>query len=216
MDPQYPTTAILGTVLLVPAQEHATTVECGQEVLQCVAKFCSCPPQIEYGFYSRCSGIIGDEISYTCRPGYSFIGNSSIHRRCSGGVWSGRSPTCRKITCGLLSQPTFGATVQYHTSNGSILALYECTSGYHLVGSSTRTCTSDDTWTGRAPTCIRNLCRCPPSPANGYTRECVDSGTVVSYHCISGYRLVGNNRRTCLSMGNDWSGSAPSCQKSKT
>ena len=37
-DPQYPTTAILGTVLLVPAQEHVTLVECGQEVLQYVAK----------------------------------------------------------------------------------------------------------------------------------------------------------------------------------
>jgi hypothetical protein len=48
-DPQYPTTAILGTVLLVPAQEHATTVECGQEVLQYVAKVVTVPQPHEMG-----------------------------------------------------------------------------------------------------------------------------------------------------------------------
>ena len=44
--------------------------------------------------------------------------------------------------------------VDYETTLGST-ATYTCNTGYQLDGDSTRTCQSDETWSGSAPTCTR-------------------------------------------------------------
>ena len=50
--------------------------------------------------------------------------------------------------------------VNYETQEGSTttqesLATYICNTGYQLNGTSSRTCQSDGTWSGSAPTCTR-------------------------------------------------------------
>ena len=52
------------------------------------------------------------------------------------------------------------------------------------------------------------------SVSNGYVSPGASSysrGSTVTYHCNSGYRLVGSSTRSCGSNGR-WSGSSPSCQ----
>ncbi len=37
--------------------------------------------------------------------------------------------------------------------NGRVSATYTCSTGYTLIGSSTRTCQTNEQWSGNAPTC---------------------------------------------------------------
>ena len=55
-------------------------------------------------------------------------------------------------TCNSPSSPSNGRVyVNYHDVGGR--ATYSCNSGFRLVGSSTRTCLSDGSWSGSQPTC---------------------------------------------------------------
>ena len=104
--------------------------------------------------------------------------------------------------------------------------------GYTLSGGSTRTCQSDGTWSGSAPTCERESacfqcmykpckalapsvsCGSPPSIFNGSpgTPTSTMVGGTVTYSCDPGYIMSdsANNLVTCLSIG-QWS-APPSCQ----
>ena len=50
------------------------------------------------------------------------------------------------------------ATITTTTFNST--AIYSCDTGYTLNGGSTRTCQSDRTWSGSAPTCEGELDNC--------------------------------------------------------
>ena len=58
------------------------------------------------------------------------------------------------IDCGELDGPADG---RVDTSQGSLLgaeAIYTCGPSFRLVGTSSRVCQEDETWSGEAPTCI--------------------------------------------------------------
>ena len=57
------------------------------------------------------------------------------------------------VTCPDLDDPADGS-VNYLVAVGST-AEYACNEGFELVGTNTRTCQSDGTWSGEAPTCQR-------------------------------------------------------------
>ena len=61
-------------------------------------------------------------------------------------------------------------------------------------------------------------CSCPQSPTNGYTTACTrpEQGSLVTYKCYFGYKLVGGDKtRRCLPSGH-WSGFAPSCSQTSS
>ena len=61
------------------------------------------------------------------------------------------------MDCGPLSDPTNGQVNFTATTEGSV-ATYACTStGYYLLGNSTRTCQADGQWSGNMPSCNRKL-----------------------------------------------------------
>ena len=61
--------------------------------------------------------------------------------------------TAISAECPYLVDPDNG-NVDYQTQEGST-ATYTCDTGYQLDGTPTRTCQSDGTWSGSAPTCTR-------------------------------------------------------------
>ena len=119
------------------------------------------------------------EATYSCDTGFSLVDNST--RTCTGdgsstnGSFDGEAPTCEGecikiaklcsnilytvITCSPLSDPSNG-TVAYNVESlefGS-QAIYNCITGFFLVGNTIRTCTGDGSNTtgyfdGEAPTC---------------------------------------------------------------
>ena len=115
------------------------------------------------------------------------------------------------VLCRDLTPPSNGRVVQRGNRPGDV-ATYSCITNYVLSGSETRTCQSDGSWSGDAPTCTPIVCSNLPSPANG--QVVISSllvGSRATYTCSSGYVLVGEESRTCQSDGN-WSGRAPICR----
>ncbi|XP_064399465.1 CUB and sushi domain-containing protein 3-like isoform X2 [Halichondria panicea] len=152
----------------------------------------------------------GGRCTYSCNTGYRLSGSSS--RTCSSsGSWSGSNPSCRRISCPTLNNPSNGrvsVSSYFFGSRGT----YSCNTGYGLSGSSSRTCLSSGSWSGSNPSCQR-ICPTLNNPSNG--RVSVSSyfrrGTG-TYSCNTGYGLSGSSYRTCSSSGS-WSGSNPSCQR---
>ena len=154
----------------------------------------------------------GDRAIYTCNSNYDLVGDPS--RTCQNdGEWSGSAPTCARVTCPNLSNPANGqVTFSFGVSVGST-ATYTCTSGYVIVGESTRVCQGDGSWSGRAPICSIVKCGGLSNPSNGQVSITNDTpGGTATYTCNSGYTLVGLETRTCQNNG-EWSGSAPTCTR---
>ena len=130
-----------------------------------------------HGSISEIFNYGGGRVYYRCNSGYRLFG--SPYRTCQlSGTWSGSRPTCiskqlnclfidiyrlrsnfqyRNIvyaeTCSFLSYPNHGrVSVTTHDVGGR--AIYTCDSGFRLVGSLTRTCLSDGSWSGSQPLCI--------------------------------------------------------------
>lgn len=71
-----------------------------------------------------------------------------------GGVWSGKSPTCKYIDCGSPPNIDFG---QYSLKNGTStvasIAEYTCIEDYWLSGEVYLKCTREGKWSADAPSC---------------------------------------------------------------
>jgi hypothetical protein len=92
------------------------------------------------------------DIDYGCYPGYKLVGNRT--RTClPNSVWSGREPTCKRITC-----PCPSSLVNGYTSgcsgNGTEVRYY-CNSGYRVVGEYLALCNGDGQWSHRTPICVK-------------------------------------------------------------
>ena len=88
---------------------------------------------------------------------------------------------------------------------------YSCNSGYLLVGEQSRQCQANSKWSGVLPTCSPVDCQDPGTPANGDRMLVSTTFTAtVFYSCRLGYKMVGDQRRTCQASGN-WSGALPVC-----
>ncbi len=96
-------------------------------------------------------------------------------------------PTCMTaVMCPLLPAPANGDVAISSLLAGGT-AQYECDVGYALMGGATRTCQSDGTWSGSAPTCaaVANPCTsmpcqhggvCTPGAGNTFTCSCAGTG----------------------------------------
>ena len=186
--------------------------------------------------------------NYSCDTGYILYGD--MNRTCqSNGTWSGSAPTCEgrfldimslysslseliAVDCGDLTPPSNGSVAFTFTTFGNeSIANYSCDTGYILYGDMNRTCQSNGTWSGSAPTCegrfldIMSLysslseliavdCGDLTPPSNGsvaFTFTTFGNGSIANYSCDTGYILYGDMNRTCQSNGT-WSGSAPTCE----
>ena len=57
------------------------------------------------------------------------------------------------MDCGSLTDPANGQVDLTSGTTFGQIATYSCSTGYNLVGDSTRTCQATGEWSGSAPTC---------------------------------------------------------------
>ncbi len=181
----------------------------------CVPVSCGGLSNPSNGWVSAPSTGYGSTASYGCQSGYTRSGSAT--RTCqANGNWSSTAPICVPVSCGGLSSPSNGSVSTPDTNYGGT-ASYSCQSGYELNGSSTRTCQSNGSWSGSAPTCDAPECTGSCQALSGITFGSVQNpsprtcGSTATYTCQNGYELHGNTSRTCQANG-QWSGSTPTCQ----
>lgn len=171
-----------------------------------------CPklPAPQYGSVSISGLRVGSTATYECNDGFTLVGATT--RRClSTGHWSGGAPSCQSISCPKLFAPYYGSVSTNGQQPGSI-ATYRCSSGFLLVGESTRRCLTSGHWSGKAPVCQPIKCPRLTLVLNGrITATGRRVGSTATHVCFDGFVLVGNSVRTCLNTG-VWSGEKPSCQ----
>jgi len=94
----------------------------------------------------------GDIIDFSCLPGFKLIGEDSSFCN-STGQWSKESPSCQIKDCGNLTDPINGTVSHSDGTSFNQSAYYNCSEGYRLNGTDTRTCNVSGNWTFEAPTC---------------------------------------------------------------
>ncbi|KAK8721900.1 hypothetical protein OTU49_012628 [Cherax quadricarinatus] len=153
----------------------------------------------------------GDTATFSCDSGYSIQGLKTVS--CTlGGVWSGATPTCKFIDCGVPEDLRDGRmTLVNGTTYLGSAARYECGPDFWLHGPEERICLEDSHWSDVAPVCDLVSCEEPQVPDGGYvTGYSFDVHEEVEYHCESGHYLTGDSIRVCTRSG-DWSGDIPTC-----
>nr|BAU69617.1 C2fB2 [Sphyrna zygaena] len=167
-------------------------------------------------------GAVGSILKYVCPFGsYPYPVSSRICR--TNGQWSFmrnpqwqiiRNAGCRAFKCPapLIEEGTFLPKSTLYSAGDSVS--FECTDGYKLLGSESRTCLINGRWNGTTAVCEDGLDTCPnPGIPAGSVKSGTNYGTgdKVKYICLNNLALIGSKERICLETG-EWSGSEPVCQ----
>ncbi|GIX93388.1 hypothetical protein CDAR_475731 [Caerostris darwini] len=109
----------------------------------------------------RCApGSVGDTCVFGCDDNYVLRGQRTLTCDTTG-HWSGQQPRCERGEvergfCSILSPPPHGLFEECDNSVGGRCVI-DCEQGYLRTGSRTRTCLSNGSWSGYAPTCTRRV-----------------------------------------------------------
>ncbi|XP_058878367.1 CUB and sushi domain-containing protein 3 isoform X1 [Acipenser ruthenus] len=179
----------------------------------CNAVTCLAPPPISNGILEGISFEWGTSVSYSCSPGYE-LSFPAILTCVGNGTWSGEVPQCLPKFCGDPGVPREGMREGRSFIYQSEVS-FSCNPPFLLVGSNTRICQADGTWSGSQPRCIeptRTTCENPGVPRHGYQNKTLgfQVGSVVQFHCERGYLLQGSTTRVCL-PDLTWSGVQTEC-----
>lgn len=188
----------------------------GQEP-SCETVTCSEPPRIIHathdGYDETSLYPAGRQVTYTCITGYRQNGG---HPRamCNGeGEWVGLSSfSCAPVNCEFPIDIKDGWR-EGHSFEYKNEIVYKCKQGYKLQGSSVLTCEADGKWAGIFPKCIPVECPHLSFPEHGMIIGSGNAyGTVLSFHCMNGFKLTGSIERRCQENG-QWSGTDVSCKE---
>ncbi|XP_070252747.1 complement receptor type 1 isoform X2 [Myotis yumanensis] len=222
-----------GFVMKGPSSVRCKAQNRWEPELPSCSPVCQRPPEILHGQHSpsdKDSFPPGQEVLYSCEPGYDLRGAASL--RCTPqGDWSPAAPTCAVKPC---------AAFRDQLPNGRVLfplnfelgakVSFVCDEGFHLQGSSSSHCVRvgmKSLWNNSAPVCEQIFCPDPPAILNGNhigtSLGDIPYGTEISYTCDSHpdrgmtFSLIGERTIRCTSdsQGNGiWSGPAPRCELS--
>ncbi|XP_035867009.1 CUB and sushi domain-containing protein 1 [Phyllostomus discolor] len=179
----------------------------------CKAVLCSPPPRVAHAEVEGADFRWGASVSYRCAAGYQLAQPAILS--CEGrGVWKGETPQCLPVFCGDPGTPAEGRLSGRSFTYKSEVS-FQCTPPLVLVGSSSRTCQADGSWSGVQPTCIdptHNACPDPGTPPFGIQNSSrgYEVGSTVFFRCRKGYHVQGSTTRTCLA-NLTWSGTQTEC-----
>ncbi|KFV14805.1 Complement receptor type 2, partial [Pterocles gutturalis] len=172
---------------------------------------CPPPPSIanaEHSGQPSDTHLPGSAVQYSCRDGYSLVGNTSITCTAAG-TWSRPRPRCEAIGCTRPEIENGGTTGLETVYRLTDIVVFECNFGYALKGSQESQCQFGGTWDPPVPTCEKML-PCPPPPVIAHATHSAElrvnftTGMSVTYSCQPGFSLLGDPSVSCTASGN-WS-----------
>ncbi|XP_072226798.1 CUB and sushi domain-containing protein 3 [Leuresthes tenuis] len=179
----------------------------------CTAVTCTAPLAISNGVLQGSDFEWGSSVSYSCSPGYE-LSFPAVLTCVANGTWSGMLPQCLPKFCGDPGTPVGGFREGRSFIYQSEVS-FSCSPPSILVGTITRLCESDGTWSGTQPRCIeptKTSCDNPGTPRYGSLNRTYGFkvGSVVSFQCQPGHLIQGSSSRTCQ-PDLTWSGLQPEC-----
>ncbi|XP_061670636.1 CUB and sushi domain-containing protein 3 isoform X2 [Syngnathoides biaculeatus] len=179
----------------------------------CTAVTCPTPTGISNGVLQGSDFEWGSSVSYSCSPGYE-LSFPAVLTCVANGSWSGMLPQCLPRFCGDPGTPAGGSREGRSFIYQSEVT-FSCAPPLLLVGTTTRLCQSDGSWSGSQPRCIeptKTSCDNPGTPRYGSLNRTFGFkvGSVVSFQCQPGHLIQGSSSRTCQ-PDLRWSGTQPEC-----
>uniref|UniRef100_A0AAZ3P372 CUB and sushi domain-containing protein 1 n=1 Tax=Oncorhynchus tshawytscha TaxID=74940 RepID=A0AAZ3P372_ONCTS len=186
------------------------------EIPQCLPVLCGDPGTPAEGYAEGKQFTYRSEVTFYCRDPNILVGSS--RRVCQiDGTWSGIPPSCidpAYNTCRDPGTPSYGIPVTSQGFEAGSKISFKCRKNYHILGSTTRTCLENLTWSGVQPECIAHACRQPETLSNIDVKaiDLPTLGYTLIYTCQDGFFLAGGSEhRTCKPDGK-WSGKPPVCK----
>ncbi|XP_067144673.1 sushi, von Willebrand factor type A, EGF and pentraxin domain-containing protein 1-like isoform X2 [Centruroides vittatus] len=126
----------------------------------CTIVTCPKPEEIENGTVSYSSTVYNSIATYNCYDGLHIEGNNTV--KCDAeGNWKGILPKCKEMLCPKPLQPLNGiATLMNEKRNVGSLVVYNCNSGFNLIGNTYAKCLATGKWSFETPKCA-SLCTVP-------------------------------------------------------
>ncbi|XP_077971175.1 sushi, von Willebrand factor type A, EGF and pentraxin domain-containing protein 1-like isoform X2 [Styela clava] len=153
--------------------------------------------------------------TFTCNTGYRLLGDKAATCE-KAGLWKGTTPVCELITCQELLSPDNGEIRCTSGNEYNSLCRVICMTGYRQLGTRSRVCQEDGTFSGVPASCRLTTCSSLKNLDHGeifcndeqnYDSEC-------TYVCDEGYYLIGPSTRKCLASSH-WSDTKPHCERIK-
>uniref|UniRef100_A0A2I3GDK1 CUB and Sushi multiple domains 1 n=1 Tax=Nomascus leucogenys TaxID=61853 RepID=A0A2I3GDK1_NOMLE len=186
------------------------------EIPQCLPVFCGDPGIPAEGRLSGKSFTYKSEVFFQCKSPFILVGSS--RRICQAdGMWSGMQPTCvdpAHNNCPDPGTPHFGIQNSSRGYEVGSTVFFRCRKGYHIQGSTTRTCLANLTWSGTQTACIPHACRQPETPAHADVRaiDLPTFGYTLVYTCHPGFFLAGGSEHRTCKADMRWTGKSPVCK----
>uniref|UniRef100_A0A8C2FEX8 Sushi domain-containing protein n=1 Tax=Cyprinus carpio TaxID=7962 RepID=A0A8C2FEX8_CYPCA len=177
---------------------------------ECIPVECPHPEDILNGIVDV-QGLI-QSVTYSCHRGYRLQGPEML--TClENGQWHQEAPTCVEIFCSP-PKPIKNGFVEGRDHKFGVTIFYSCFPGFLLVGNNHLTC-EEHGWSSAEPKCMPADCE-PPGEDDILTSQHLPvissflHGSLVQYHCHSGYEMKGDIMLMCQEDGT-WNGTAPVC-----